>query len=118
MGWNRQKSTLLIGAIMLGLGTLSSLGFGPLASIQILGMDFLDFFDFLTNSIMMPIAAICTCLLVLRVVTIPRLSKEIERSSQFKRKKIFIFILKYLAIPFLLIILASSVLDVLGIIHM
>ena len=118
LGWNRQKSTLLIGAIMLGLGTLSSLGFGPLASIQILGMDFLDFFDFLTNSIMMPIAAICTCLLVLRVVTIPRLSKEIERSSQFKRKKIFIFILKYLAIPFLLIILASSVLDVLGIIHM
>ena len=103
---------------MLGLGTLSSLGFGPLSVVKILGMDFLDFFDFLTNSIMMPIAAICTCLLVLRVVTIPRLSQEIESTSKFKRKKIFIFILKYLAIPFLVIILCSSVLDVLGIIHM
>lgn len=118
LGWNRQKSTLLIGVIMLGLGTLSSLGFGPLSVVKILGMDFLDFFDFLTNSIMMPIAAICTCLLVLRVVTIPRLLQEIESTSKFKRKKIFIFILKYLAIPFLVIILCSSVLDVLGIIHM
>ena len=54
--------------MMLALGSLSSLGYGPLAGVTIIGMQFLDFFDFLTNSVMMPIAAIATCLLVSRVV--------------------------------------------------
>lgn len=66
--WNRKKSTVVIGIIMLALGTLSSLGYGPLDAVKILGMQFLDFFDFLTNSVMMPIAAIATCLLVSRVI--------------------------------------------------
>ena len=53
---------------MLVLGSLSCLGYGPLAGVTIIGMQFLDFFDFLTNSVMMPIAAIATCLLVSRVI--------------------------------------------------
>ena len=57
-----------MGAIMVLLGTLSCLGYGPLAGVKIIGMQFLDFFDFLTNSVMMPIAAIATCLLISRVV--------------------------------------------------
>ncbi|MEE1355190.1 MAG: sodium-dependent transporter [Absicoccus porci] len=118
LGWNRKKSTLLMAAIMIVLGTLSSLGFGPLSSIHILGMDFLDFFDFLTNSVMMPVAAIAICLLILKSVTIEKIAAEVESSSKFKRKKIYIFILKYLAIPFVAIILISSILDVFGIIHM
>jgi NSS family neurotransmitter:Na+ symporter len=118
LGWNRKKSTLLMAAIMIVLGTLSSLGFGPLSSIHVLGMDFLDFFDFLTNSVMMPVAAIAICLLILKSVTIEKIAAEVESSSKFKRKKIYIFILKYLAIPFVAIILISSILDVFGIIHM
>ena len=35
-------------------------------------MQFLDFFDFLTNSVMMPIAAIATCLLISKVVGIEK----------------------------------------------
>ena len=65
--WGRKKATVIVGVIMLALGTLSSLGYGPLAMVKIIGMQFLDFFDFLTNSVMMPIAAIATCLLVSRV---------------------------------------------------
>ena len=79
---------------------------------------FLDFFDFLTNSVMMPVAAIAICLLILKSVTIEKIAAEVESSSKFKRKKIYIFILKYLAIPFVAIILISSILDVFGIIHM
>ncbi|HAY62362.1 MAG TPA: sodium-dependent transporter, partial [Ruminococcaceae bacterium] len=41
--WNRKKSTVVIGIIMLALGTLSSLGYGPLDAVKILGMQFLDF---------------------------------------------------------------------------
>ena len=62
--WSRKKATVFMAVIMLLLGTLSCLGYGPLAGVTVIGMQFLDFFDFLTNSVMMPIAAIATCLLV------------------------------------------------------
>ena len=62
--WGRKKSTIVMAVIMVSLGSLSCLGYGPLANVTIIGMQFLDFFDFLTNSVMMPIAAIATCLLV------------------------------------------------------
>ena len=60
--WSRKKATVFMTVIMIFLGTLSCLGYGPLADITVIGMQFLDFFDFLTNSVMMPIAAIATCL--------------------------------------------------------
>ncbi len=74
--WSRKKSTVLVGVIMITLGSLSSLGYGPLACVKIIGMQFLDFFDFLTNSVMMPIAAIATCLLVSRVIGVKRSRKK------------------------------------------
>lgn len=55
LGWDRTRSTILIGCIMITLGSLSALGYGPLASVTVFGMQFLDFFDFLTNSVMMPL---------------------------------------------------------------
>ncbi len=41
--------------------------------VTVIGMQFLDFFDFLTNSVMMPIAAIATCLLVSRVIGVAKI---------------------------------------------
>ena len=41
-GWNRRKSTVIIGVIMLVLGSLSALGYGSLADVKIIGMQFLD----------------------------------------------------------------------------
>ena len=109
---------MIVTVLFIGLGTLSSLGFNVLKSVTILGMDFLDFFDFLSNSIMMPIAAIAICVLVLRSVTLKGIEEEVcEGGAKFKRKKIYTFIIKYLSILFLVVILASSVLNVLGIIH-
>ena len=53
LGWGRKKSTVIVTVIMIALGTLSCLGYGPLGFAQILGMQMLDFFDFLTNSVML-----------------------------------------------------------------
>ncbi len=119
LGWGRKKSTVLIGVIMIALGSLSSLGYGPLANVEIIGMQFLDFFDFLTNSVMMPIAAIATCLLVSRVVGVERIEEEVTQGeSPFKRKKIFCFMIKYLCPIFAAIILISSVANAFGWISM
>ena len=116
--WSRKKSTVLIGVIVIALGSLSSLGYGPLAGVTIIGMQFLDFFDFLTNSVMMPIAALATCLLIVRVVGFEKMDKEIELSSAFKRKKLYHFFLKYLAPLCILVILISSIANVFGWISM
>ena len=73
---------------MIALGTLSCLGYGPLAFVKIIGMQFLDFFDFLTNSVMMPIAAIATCLLISRVVGTKKIEEEVlQEGGTFRKKK-------------------------------
>ena len=119
LGWGRKKATVLVGVIMLALGSLSSLGYGPLAGIKIIGMQFLDLFDFLTNSVMMPIAALLTSLLVSRVVGIDKIEEEIiHGESAFRRKKVFVVMIKYLCPVFAIIILLSSVANALGWIKM
>ena len=115
LGWSRRRATVLVGVIMIALGSLSSLGYGPLAGIKIIGMQFLDFFDFLTNSVMMPIAAMLTSLFVSKIVGMKRMEEEImQGESTFRRKKIFIVMIKYLCPVFALIILISSVANAFG----
>lgn len=115
LGWDRTRSTVLIGAIMVVLGSLSALGYGPLAGVTVFGMQFLDFFDFLTNSVMMPIAAIATCLLVSRVIGVEQIAQEVEQDGQrFRRKPVFNFMIRWLCPIFAAIILASSVANALG----
>ena len=117
LGWGRKKATVLVGVIMVALGTLSSLG--PLAGVTVIGMQFLDFFDFLTNSVMMPIAAIATCLLVSRVIGVDKIEQEVELDGQpFRRKRIFRFMIRWLCPVFAAVILASSVANAFGIIKM
>ena len=116
--WSRKKCCGLMVVIMIVLGTASSMGYGLLDFIRIFGMNFLDFFDFMTNSVMMPLAALATCILILRVVGIDGMEKEIEQSSPFRRKKLYRVFIKYFASVCLIIILLSSIANVLGIISM
>ncbi len=117
--WSRRKATVFMGVVMVLLGTLSCLGYGPLAGVTIIGMQFLDFFDFLTNSVMMPIAAIATCLFVSKVVGLKKMEEEITQDGQpFRRKKIFHFMIQYLCPIFAAIILISSVANAFGWISM
>ena len=119
LGWSRNKSTSMIGVFMVLLGSLSSLGYGPLANVTILGMQFLDFFDFLTNSVMMPIAAIASCILVSRVIGVERIAQEVTLDGRpFRRRKIFNAMIRFLCPFFAAIILISSIANAFGLISM
>lgn len=111
---SRAKSCLIMVFVSFVLGSASALGYGVWDGIRILGMQFLDFFDFLTNSIMMPLGALATCFLILRVVGVKKIEEEVEISSAFHRKKLYNFFLKYLAPICIAIILLSSIANVLG----
>lgn len=114
-GWGRKTTCLivLIGCILLGLP--SSFGFGIWSNVTIFGLSFLDFFDFISNSVLMPIVAFLTCVFVGYVIRPITLIDEIEQSARFKAKKMFVVIIKYVAPICIVLILISSILDVTGI---
>ena len=117
--WSRAKGTVVIAIIILGLGTLSCLGYGPLSFITIIGKPFLDFFDFITNSVMMPVSAIMICWVVKRHMGLEAVEAEVTRDGHpFRRKKIFNFMIRYACPLFCVIILVSSIADAFGWIHM
>ena len=74
-------------------------------------MQILDFFDFISNSVIMPIVAFLTCVFVGYVIKPKTLIEELEIGGKFKRKGLFIVMVKYIAPIFIVLILLSSVLD-------
>ncbi len=116
-GMKRMSSCILTAVILIVLGSLSALGYGLLAQVQIIGMAFLDFFDFVSNSVLMPIVAFLTCVLVGYVIKPASMIEEAEaEGAAFKGKQLFVFVIKYLAPICIVAILISSVLSAFGII--
>lgn len=114
--WKRRFATVLVTLFTLALALPSSLGFGVWSGIQILGMSFLDFFDFASNSLLMPIVAFFTCIFIGYVIKPKAIIEEIKLNSPFRREKLFVLMIKYIAPICLIIILISSILNALGII--
>lgn len=114
-GWSRKFTCVLVtlGCVLLGIP--SSLGFGVWSGCSIAGLTILDMFDFVSNSILMPIVALLTCFFIGYVIKPKSLIDEVESSGKFGRKKMFVVMIKYIAPICIILILISSVLDALGI---
>ena len=84
----RTPATLLVTAVVLLFGVPSS-WLRSWAGITVIGMQFLDFFDFISNSVLMPIVAFLTCILVGHVVGTKVIADEVkEGASAFRREKL------------------------------
>ena len=103
---------VFIGCIILGLP--SSLGFGLWSDITIMNLSFLDFFDFVSNSVLMPITAFLTCIFVGYILKPKSLIDEISLTGKFKSEKLFTIVIKYFAPICIVLILVSSILSGLG----
>ena len=114
--WKRKPTCIFVFGLCVALGLPSCLGYGTLKDIKIIGFQFLDFFDFISNSVIMPIVALATCILVGYVVKPKALIEEIELNGKFKRKTLFTVIIKYVAPVCIVGILVFSVLEGLGVI--
>ncbi len=120
----RKISCLIVLGLSVVLGLPSCFGFSIWSAFLPLGMDILTFFDFLTNSIMMPIIALATAVFVgffLKPKTIideveGLNSKSLDVSTRFKMKGMFSVVIRYVAPVFIVIILVSSILDGFGIV--
>ncbi len=113
----RKTACLIILAVSLLLGALSCFGYSIFDSFVIFGkFAILDFFDFITNNVMMPIIAFLTCILVAYVIKQKTVTDEIEKSSKFRQKSMFSVMIKFACPIFLLIILVFSILEGVGVI--
>lgn len=113
--WSRRFTCLVVLCMAILLGIPSSLGFGIWDGVRLLGMSILDFFDFLSNSVLMPVVALLTALFVSYVAGVKTVTDEAEQGgASFHHKKMFTFIIRYLAPICIVAILISSVLNGMG----
>ncbi len=106
-------SVVFAGMIIMGLP--SALGYSIFSDFKILGMQILDFVDFITNSVIMPIVALLTAIFVGYIIKPQTLIDEAEITAPFKKKLLFTVVIKYFAPICIILILVSSVLNQFGI---
>ena len=116
LGWSRHKATLIVFICAVAIGVLPCLGFGVLDFIHIGAMTILDIMDFVSNSILMPICALFTSILIGFVVKPKAVIDEATRNGEkFKSRNLFVVVIKWVSPICLVLILISSILDALGI---
>jgi NSS family neurotransmitter:Na+ symporter len=122
--WHRRRAVIVATVGLLALAALPTLGFSDLSWIEIpIGaaqMSILDFMDFISNNVLMPLVALLICIFVGYIVgpDIVREEVEVTPGVTFKRIKLFRVMIRYIAPVFLLVILISSTLNAAGIIHL
>ncbi len=114
-GWNRKGICFGVLAFSVVLGLPSCFGFSIWSDFAINGLSVLDIFDFVTNSVMMPIVALFTCIFIGYILKPKAIIEEVEIGGEFKAKTLFTIVIKYVAPVCIILILISSVLDALGI---
>ena len=114
--WSRRKTSILVFIYSLLMGVPSSLGFGIWDFVKPLGMSILDAWDFISNSILMPIVALLTCFFAGFVIKPKAIIDEAcAEGADFKGKHLFTVVIKWVAPVILIAILISSILNALGI---
>lgn len=114
----RPVACIIVFIVSFLMGIPSSLGNGVWSNVTLLGMDFLTFFDFLSNSVLMPIVAFLTCILIGWVVKTKVITDEVKLGGcKFGREKLYVVIIKYLAPICIVAILIFAVLEGLGMIQ-
>lgn len=105
----RKPATLIVMVIVLLFGVPSCLGYGPWAGVTVIGMQFLDFFDFISNSVLMPIVAFLTCILIGHVVGTKIIADEVkEGAGSFHREALHRVMVRWIAPVLLVLILATE----------
>ena len=111
----RKAATFFTTALILFLAVFSALGFGAWSSITLWKMDFLTFFDFITNSVLMPITAAATCIFIGWILKPKAIIDEVEaEGNKFKSKALYVVMVKYFAPALVIAILVSEIFRAFG----
>jgi NSS family neurotransmitter:Na+ symporter len=123
---SRKFSIAVCGIFVLVVGIIVDLGYNDWLSVDLMYSIFgigdyqdsqlLDFFDFVSNTVLMPIVALLTCIFVGWIIKPKTLIAEVKRSSKFSGEKLFVVMIKYIAPVFVVVILVAYIMNTIGII--
>ncbi|MBP9996645.1 MAG: sodium-dependent transporter [Lachnospiraceae bacterium] len=105
----RPVATLVCFIIVIVLGLTSVFGYSIWSDVTIFGYQFLDFYDFISNNVIMPLVALLTCVVVGYVVGTNWVEEEVLiGQKKFAAVKVFRVMVKYVCPIGMIIILASA----------
>ena len=116
-GYSRRKSLVITVVFIVVAGLFINSGYNVLSFIQPLGegSSLLDFADFISNSVIMPIVALLTCVFVGWIVKPKTIIDEVRISAPFKAAKAWSIMVKYIAPVLVVVILVTALAQSLGI---
>ena len=116
----RRRALVIVIAFITIMGIVVNMGYSSLSFIQPLGegSSILDFLDFISNSVMMPIAALLTCIFVGWIIGPKVVIDEVRESAKFKLAGVWTVMVKYIAPVVLVVILVAYVAQTLGLFSM
>ena len=125
---SRAKAIVINIVFMFVVATICNLGYNAWIGVDPMAMmgigspgdhQILDFMDFLSNTILMPVVALLTCIFVGWIIKPKEIEAEIEQSGvTFKSRKLFRVMIKFVAPVFVVAILVGYVLMTVGVISL
>ena len=106
---SRIKSCIVVIVFSFAIGMLSVLGYSSWSEVTVFGKQFLDFFDFISNSVIMPLVALFTCILIGYIVKTKTIEDEVEINGKFKSKGLYRIMIKFVCPVFMVVIFISSI---------
>lgn len=109
----RKKACLLVMLPLVALSSICSLSQGPLSHIRLFHLNIFDFLDTVATNLMLPTAAIITCLFLGWIIPKNFLRNELTNKGRRNRRifRVVILIIKYLAPIFIGVILIAKFLE-------
>lgn len=105
---NRVWSTIICFGVTILIGMISVLGYSKWSDFTILGYQMLDFFDFISNNVMMPLVALATCILVGFFASTKYVEEEVLLSQEkFGAVKLYRIMVKWVCPVCMVIILLT-----------
>ncbi|NLT10329.1 MAG: sodium-dependent transporter [Ruminococcus sp.] len=105
---SRKVSCIIVIVFTVIIGMLSVLGYSTWSSFTIFGKQILDFFDFITNNLMMPVLAFLTCVLVGYVAKTKYVEEEVMYGEKrFRSQKLYTVMIKYICPVCMIMILIT-----------
>lgn len=109
----KRPVTVLFGTLFtLAVGSVISLGYGPLSWIHIGDFYLLEIFDKLSGDILLPIIALLVCIMVGFFLKRNVILDELKLFTRFKHDNLYIFMIRYFCPICIVIIFVSNIIGV------
>lgn len=110
---SRKKACAKVMIPLVALSSICSLSQGPLSHIRLFHLNIFDFLDMLATNLMLPIAALLTCIFLGWFVKKNYIKNEITNKGRLNRKVavVVVWMIKYVAPVLITVILVAKFLD-------